>query len=178
MSNSIVYLVRDINSPFYFHHSTNIVLIKFGVMIILMILWNAFWSDLIKILKNSDDFNPVKKQKINKYFNKKNHGFVNWWIDVTNKIMGLWSSFFLWVPATFVAKWKLLVLPNMYLSYLNLKGEDSSCNISLPVSNFSKISVECCVHFCNCPWFSIHLGVLEEVWWYSNVGKGYCWLKK
>ena len=32
------YLVRDINSPIYFHQSTNIFLTKFGVMIILAIL--------------------------------------------------------------------------------------------------------------------------------------------
>ena len=32
------YLVRDINSPVYFHQSTNIVLTKFGIMIILMVL--------------------------------------------------------------------------------------------------------------------------------------------
>ena len=43
---------------------------------------------------------------------------------------------------------------------------------------FSKISVECSVHICSCPWFSIYLGFWGEVWLYSDVGKGYCWLKK
>ena len=32
------YLVRDINSPIYFHQSTNIFLTKFGVMIISMMV--------------------------------------------------------------------------------------------------------------------------------------------
>ena len=32
------YLVRDVNSPIYFHQSMNIFLTKFGVMIILMML--------------------------------------------------------------------------------------------------------------------------------------------
>ena len=54
-----IYLVRDINSPIYFHGSSNIVLTKFGVMIILMMLWNAFWCPL-KIYKWLDDFNPEK----------------------------------------------------------------------------------------------------------------------
>ena len=36
------YLVRDINSPIYFHQSTNIFLTKIVVMIILLMLWNAF----------------------------------------------------------------------------------------------------------------------------------------
>ena len=40
------YIVRDINSPIHFHQSTNIFLTKFGVMIILMMLWNAFWCSL------------------------------------------------------------------------------------------------------------------------------------
>ena len=41
-----VYLVRDINSPIYFHQSTNIFLMKFSVMIISMTLWNAYWCPL------------------------------------------------------------------------------------------------------------------------------------
>ena len=36
--NLIYYLVRDINSPIYFHQSTNMFLTKFGVMIISMML--------------------------------------------------------------------------------------------------------------------------------------------
>ena len=32
-------------------------------------------------------FQSRKKQKVNECFDKKNHGLVNWWIDVTNKIM-------------------------------------------------------------------------------------------
>ena len=40
------YLVRDINSPIYFHQSMNTFLVKFGVMIILVMVWNAFWCPL------------------------------------------------------------------------------------------------------------------------------------
>ena len=40
------YFVHEINSQIYFHPSTNIVLTKFGAMIILMMLWNAFWCPL------------------------------------------------------------------------------------------------------------------------------------
>ena len=36
----------DINSLIHFHQFTNIFLTKFGVMIILMMLWNAFWCSL------------------------------------------------------------------------------------------------------------------------------------
>ena len=55
-------------------------------MITLMMLWNVFWGppqDLEKV----GCFNPEKKQKVNECFDKKNHGLVNWWIDVTNNIM-------------------------------------------------------------------------------------------
>jgi hypothetical protein len=53
------YLVHDINSPIHFHQTRNIFFTNFGVMIISMMLWNAFWSppqDLEKVV----DFNPEK----------------------------------------------------------------------------------------------------------------------
>jgi hypothetical protein len=40
--SGIMYCVRDINAPIYFHQTTNIFLMKFGVMIILTILRNLF----------------------------------------------------------------------------------------------------------------------------------------
>ena len=75
------YLVRNINSPIYFHQSTNI------FFRILMMLWNAFWCPL-KIHKRLDDFNP---EKTNKYIIISIKRFwigelENWWIDVMNKL--------------------------------------------------------------------------------------------
>ena len=34
-----------------------------------------------------------KKQKVNEYFDKKIRGLVNWWIDVTNKIVDQKNAF-------------------------------------------------------------------------------------
>ena len=51
------YLVCNINSPIHFHQFTKEILAKFGVMIFLMMQWNAFWG-LLEIYKR-----------------------MNWWID-------------------------------------------------------------------------------------------------
>ena len=53
-----------------------------------------YFNDAVKcILMPPQDLEKVgwfqsrKKQKVNECFDKKNHGLVNWWIDVTNKII-------------------------------------------------------------------------------------------
>ena len=62
----------------------NIFLTKFCLMIILMMIEIHF--DAPSRFRKGWTISIQKKQWINKYFDKKNRGLVNWGIDVTNKI--------------------------------------------------------------------------------------------
>ena len=92
------YLVRDINSPIYFHQSTNTFLSKFGAM-----KWCCeMHFDVPSRFRKGWTISIQKKQWINKYFDKKNRGFV---IDITNKTFSLVMS-----PSQAGSSWRIFTL--------------------------------------------------------------------
>ena len=115
------YLVRDINSPIYFHQSTNMFFNK---------LWccnystNAVKCNLMpkQDLKKFGLFQSKKKRQMNILI-EKNRGLVNWWIDVTNKWRFTYQTNFL--------KWNNHFIIQPCFMHLNFMLQDTIHNFCI-----------------------------------------------
>ena len=84
-SYGFFYLVRDINSPIYFHQSTNIFSTKFGVMVILLMLTCILMPpqnlEKTRLFQSRKIINKIKLMSWTRYSSGPASSKLRWWIS-------------------------------------------------------------------------------------------------